>query len=239
MKKWIGAVLLVTSFLGAESALADSRFIVVTTSAERGMEPNMVNLNVEVWSKAVTAKQAQQLAATQFKQVQKVINDYKIKKEDFGTENYSLNPEYEYDQSSRQNKMVGFRVVQSMSVVLRKTEEAGNFLDALVSEKKGANSGVNVNSISWDSDKRDQVETATLGDAVRGARTKAEELAKAAGVRIKGVSKISHGSAGIQPPQTVFREFGMKAMASSDAATALAAGQVKVRVDVTVEYEIN
>ena len=238
MKKLL-LVSLGLSLLLATVAQADDRFIVVNGTAEKSLDPNMVTMNVEVWSKATTAKQAQGLAATQFKNVKKTFEDFKVKKEDIQTDNYALNPEYEYDQKSRQNKLTGYRVTQTLAVTLRKVEDTGNFLDALVIEKKTNDAGVNVNSIAWDSDKRSATEVATLGDAVRAAKLKAEEIAKAAGVRIKAVSKISHTTAAGPMPQAGFRNFAMKAMADSAPATEVSAGQVKVRVEVTAEYEIN
>lgn len=234
MKKFLLTQAVLLAF-GA-TAFAD-RVIQVNGVAEKSLEPNLVSMTVEVWSKASNAKQAQQLAATQYKAVKKTFDDFKLKKEDIQTENYSLNPEYAWDQKTNQNKLLGFRVVQTLNVTLRNVENAGNFLDALVVERKTPDAGVNVNSISWDSDKRNQTEVATLGDAVRAARTKADEIAKAAGVRIKNVSKISHATSGPQPPMPMMRSFA-KTMAADAAPTELAAGQVKVRVEVSAEYEI-
>ncbi|QDK38546.1 SIMPL domain-containing protein [Bdellovibrio sp. NC01] len=237
MKKTIAALILTFATCIAH---ADDRLIIVSGSAEKGLDPNMVIMNVEVWSKATTAKQAQQLAATQYKQVKKTFDDFKIKKEDIQTDNYSLNPEYIYDQKTQQNKMVGFRVVNNVLVTFRNVADAGNFLDALVVEKKGTDSGVNVNNINWDSDQRQRVETAALADAVHSAKAKAEEIAKAAGVKIKNVARISHGASAIRPPMPMNRGFAMKAMAAGDSApTELSGGQIKVRVEVTAEYEIN
>ncbi|MNK86201.1 26 kDa periplasmic immunogenic protein precursor [compost metagenome] len=199
----------------------------------------MVNMTVEVWSKAPNAKQAQSLAAGIYKQAKKVFDDYKLKKEDIQTDQYNLNPEYVYDNKTQQNKMVGFRVTHSLNVTLKKVEDAGAFLDALISDKKSMDSGINVNSISWDSDKRAATETSTLTDAVKAAKVKADEIAKAAGVKITGVSKISHTPSSSGP--TPIRNFGagMKAMAMDSASTDLSGGQIKVRVEVTAEYEIN
>ncbi|WP_413577819.1 SIMPL domain-containing protein [Bdellovibrio sp. HCB290] len=237
MNKLLGFLLMSVTLWGGMAQGAE-RMIVVSGSSEKGLDPNMVSMTVEIWSKAQTAKQAQTLAANQFKDVKKVFEEFKIKKEDIQTDNYSLNPEYVYDQKAQANKMVGFRVVQSLMVTLHKVDDAGRFLDALVTEKQTKESGVNVNSINWDSDKRQQAETAALADAVRAAKVKAEEIAKAAGVKIKGVSRISHGTHTGQPPIPVMRNFAMKAMADS-APTELSAGQIKVRVEVTAEYEIN
>jgi uncharacterized protein YggE len=230
--------LVLTVTLWASMALGADRMIIVSGTSEKGLDPNLVSMTVEVWSKAQTAKVAQQTAANQFKQVKKVFDDFKIKKEDIQTDNYSLNPEYVYDQKTQTNKMVGFRVVQSLIVTLRKVDEAGPFLDALVTDKQVKDAGVNVNSINWDSDKRQQTEVSALGDAVRATKVKAEEIAKAAGVKIKGVSRISHGTSAAQPPMPMVRNFAMKAMGDA-APTELSAGQIKVRVEVTAEYEIN
>lgn len=237
MRKGISTLVVSLALLSATAQGAD-RMIVVTGSAEKGMDPNMVSMVVEVWSKAPTAKQAQQLAASQYKQVKKTFDDFKLKKEDVQTDNYSLNPEYIYDSKAQQNKLVGFRVVQTSVVTLRKVDEAGTFLDNLITEKKSQESGVNVNSINWDSDKRNDVEVSALGDAVRAAKVKAEEIAKAAGVKIKNVARISHGTSSVNPPMPVMRNFALKA-ASDSAPTELSGGQIKVRVDVTAEYEIN
>ncbi|MFS4457844.1 SIMPL domain-containing protein [Bdellovibrio sp. HCB2-146] len=236
MKKLILAAACVMA--AATTAYAD-KLIVVTGVAERGIDPNMVAMNIEIWGKAATAKQAQSLAAVQYKNAKKVFDDYKIKKEDIQTEQYSLNPEYVYDNKTQQNKMVGFRVAHNVSVVLKKVEDAGAFLDALVTEKKSMDSGINVNSITWDSDKRSQTETAALTDAVKMAKAKADEIAKAAGVRITGVSKISHTPSSGGGPIPMVRAYSMKNAMAEAASTDLSGGQIKVRVDVTAEYEIN
>lgn len=231
------AFLICFSFFGP-MALADDRVIMVSATAEKSLDPDLIRLQLEIWAKAPTAKQAQQLAATQFKEIKKVFQQFKLRSQDIQTENYNLNPDYVYDNRAQQNKLVGFRAVQSLSVTLRKIEEAGNFIDAIVSEKQGANWGVNVNSIAWDSDKRTQVETEALGDAVRETRIKANEIAKAAGVKIKKVARISHGSPAQRPPMPFLR--GVNKMAMSDAvSTEMAAGQIKIQVEVAAEYEID
>ncbi len=231
------ACLISLSFL-SPIAFADDRVIMVAATAEKSLDPNMIRMQIEIWAKAPTAKQAQQLAATQFKEVKKVFQEFKLKNQDIQTENYNLNPDYVYDNRAQQNKLVGFRAVQALSVTLRKVEDAGKFIDAIVSEKQGNNWGVNVNSINWDSDKRSQVETEALGDAVRETRVKANEIAKAAGVKIKNVARISHGAPAQRPPMPFLRGVSKMAMAES-VSTEMASGQIKIQVEVSAEYEIN
>jgi uncharacterized protein YggE len=231
-------IFLALALLMSISAFADDKLIIVSSFAEKAVDPNMVSLNAEVWSKAASAKQAQGLNATEYQKIKKTLDSFKVKKEDIQTESYSLNPEYVYDQKTQQNKMVGFRALQVLRVTLRKTDDLGAFLDATVSSTGKSDAGVNVNSIQWDTDKRSQLELSALGDAVRSGRQKADELAKAASVKIKGVSSLSHGVASNNPVPT--RGGMMKAMAFEAAgpATDVQPGQVKFRVDVTAQYEI-
>ncbi|HEY8270914.1 MAG TPA: SIMPL domain-containing protein [Pseudobdellovibrionaceae bacterium] len=233
MKIFLLAVILISSLALSAESFAEEKLIVVSSFTEKAVEPNMVFFNVEVWSKAVSAKQAQSLNATEFQKIRKTLDAFKIKKEDIQTENYSLNPEYIYDQKTQQNKMMGFHALQILRVTLRKTEEMGSFLDAVITSDPQNASGVNVNSIQWDTDKRQQIELAALSDAVKNGRLKADELAKAANVKIKGVSMLSHGVAASYSPMPVAAVRGM--MKEN---TEVMAGQIKIRVDVTAHYEI-
>lgn len=229
-------VLFLGFLLFSTSSLAEiDKLIVVSSFAEKSLDPNLVSLNVEVWSKAGTAKQAQNLNASEFQKVKKTLDSFKVKKEDVQTESYSLNPEYIYDQKTQQNKRVGFRALQTLRVVLRKTEDLGSFLDALVTAASNGEAGVNINSIQWDTDKRPQLELAALGDAVRSGRQQADELAKAANVKIKGVVTVSHGVGRISPRVEMMKAMTLR---SDSAATEVMPGQVKVRVEVTTQYEI-
>ena len=227
--------------VSSSTVFAETRTIDVSGIAEKSVDPNMISLNVEIWSKASTAMQAQQLVANEYQKVNKVFENFKLKKEEINTQSYNLNPEYTYDQKTQQNKMTGFRANQVLSVVLHKIDEAGNFLDAISSSAsaKNADSGVSINNIQWDSDKRSQVEISGLGDAVQDARRKADEIAKAAGVQVRGVLHMSHAVSRSNPPMPVHSFALRKEMAADAASTEMAAGQIKVRVEVQAEYEIN
>ncbi len=235
-------IILTTLFFSLIStAEINPQLISVNGMAERSVEPNMVILNLESFGKASTAKQAQDLQAKEYNRIKSVVEKYKIKKDDFTTENFSINPEYVYDQKTQANKITGYRVSHQIKITHKKTDEAGPLIDALTSNSKMDSAGINIQSISWDSDKKSAAESLAMIDAVKSAREKAESLAKAAGVKIKNVYLISHqGSA-----EPVVRPFEgarmMKAMAfdSSSAATSVSGGQIKVKTEVLMQFEIN
>ena len=238
MKKIIFLILTITTLFSF--AEVKPQLISVNGIAERSVEPNMVILNLESFGKASTAKQAQDLQAKEYQRIKIVIEKYKIKKDDFTTENFSINPESVYDQKTQTNKIVGYRVSHQIKVTHKKTDDAGQLIDALTSNSKLDSAGINVQSIAWDSDKKSAAESLAMVDAVQSARDKAESLAKAAGVKIKNVYLISHqGSA-----EPVFRAFeGAARIKSMDfggsASTAVSGGQIKVKTEVLMQFEIN
>jgi uncharacterized protein YggE len=227
-------------FLLSFKAVADTRTISVSGSAEKSIEPNMMNIRIDVWGKAPTAKKAQQLSSAEYQHVKKVIETFKIKNSDLRTENYDLNPETQYDQKTQTSKTIGFKAAQTLTVTLRNTSEAGNFIDALVTPSESTNAGVSVNDIRWDTDKKNELEMSGLADAVKNARAKADEMAKAAGVKIKGVLHLAHGSQFSAPPvpMRAFAKTMMSNANDSAPATELSPGQAKVRVDVQADFEI-
>lgn len=239
-------ILALISMVGVP-ALAEVRPAVIEVSAfaEKSIDPDMVHMNVEVWSKAATANRTQQLAADKQKAVLAIIDQFKLKKEDVQTVSYDFGPEYTWDAPRNQNRLTGFRSTQTFRVTLRKIDQAGKLIDTFTDSEKGgaspkAEAGVNVNSIQWDSSKKSEVETAGLTDAVKATRRKADEMAKAAGVRIKGVYRLSHAASSdnVEPRPYAKMMRAEMAVAADANSTSLSQGQIKVRVNVGAEYEI-
>lgn len=225
-----------------ESAWADSgtqSLIHVTGVAEKYVEPNMVIVNLEVYGKSEQAKLAQERQANEFRKVKNVIEKYKIKKDDFATTDLSLQPETRYDEKTRSNKTVGYRVSHQLSIVLRQKNEIGSLLDSLVTNAKTDASGININSISWDNDGRKAIAQSLINDAVSDAKKKADQLASAAGVKIKGVQTISYEANNISSALQRESVMMFKSAAPGINATELEAGAVKVRTQVSLQYIIN
>lgn len=235
MKQLLLAVLILT---GSVVYAEDLNLIYVNGVAERSIEPNMLVVRFESWAKASSAQKAQEQQAIQYAQFKKQLDKFKIKKDDIQTESFNVSPEYVYDQKTQVNKITGYRVTHNIMVISRNVDEGGQFLDGIVTSR-GEYAGLNVSSVGWDSDKKSQVELSALADAVKNARTRANELATAAGISIKGVHKIQHSTS--EPP--VVRPYMEKAMMSmrADSAappTELSSGQIKVRVEVQMEFSI-
>lgn len=226
-------------FVSVVSKAAEDRHLIsVNGIAETMVDPNLLTLQIDSWAKGSTAKVAQEGQAIQYKKILNVIEKFKIKKEDFKTENFSVNPEYVYDTKSRRNKITSYITSHQISIVFKKIEEVGALVDGLVaSGKNDASSGVSIQNLIWDTDKRNVYETATIQSAVSSARARAEELAQAAGVKIKAVHRIIHNN---YTPERTFSMAMKSREAMEDAApqTVLSPGKIKIRVEVQMEFEI-
>ena len=236
--KNIIVIILVIMTTHAAFGVEDRHIIAVNGVAERSVEPNMALLRVEVVGKGQQAKTAQALQAQYYKRVKDAVEKFKIKKEDFQTENFSIQPDYTYDQKLQTNRLTGYRVVHSILLILRgKIDQTGEVIDALAISGKNDSGSINIQNISWDYDKKSQIEKTALAAAVTSAKEKAEELAKAAGVKIKAVHRMEFITSSVERPSApVARKMMMDAAA--EFATEVSTGQVKVTVNVQMEFEI-
>jgi uncharacterized protein len=132
-----------------------------------------------------------------------------------------------------------------LRITLKKIDTLGKFVDALTQSEKGgsdqkAEAGINVNAIEWETSKKEELSQLALADAVRMARKKAEDIAKAAGVKIKSVHRINHSALSSSSPRPYLESQKVSAAMAADRAssTEMLEGQIKIRAVVDGEYTI-
>lgn len=229
-------------------AMADAMpaLIKVGSFAEKNIDPNIMNINLQIWAKASTAAQAQEMASKHVKRVKELTDKFKVKKDDVQTDYYSVTPEYAYEQKTGISRIQGYSAMHSITVTFKNLDQAGQFIDQAAKGDKSdkEKSGVTIGNIGWDSDKKGEAEEACITQAVKQAKGRADDLAKAAGVKIKGVYSITN--------QQVFANYEAAPMVASARAqskmtmmadaesspTELSPGKIKIRADVNIEYLI-
>lgn len=233
------AIIFALLFLYNTSLLADTRLISVSGTAERSLGPDMAKVLVNVWGKAETAKNAQNLSSEQNDHFKKVLEQFDVKKNDIMTTGYDLSPEYVYDNKANTNKITGYTASQSIRVILKKTEMVGKFMDALIRDEKNLKSGTSVQGVVWDVEKRDEIEKSLMGDAVRNAEEQAQMLAKAAKVKVKGVFHLVPQT--FSPPMPMYEASPMMMKSAAGGAgreTSMFSGEIKIKAQVSADYEI-
>jgi uncharacterized protein YggE len=183
--------------------------------------PDEATFTIGVQTRGSTAHEALASNSEQTRRVIAAVRSAGVSKDDIQTQNVSVSANY-----SDENRIDGYSANNSVLVTIRGLSHAGKVLDA------ASNAGANqVDGPSLSRSDRETLEKKALGDAVGDARTKAEALAKAAGVSLGRVTAITEGSSGGMQPY-----FADARLASSDAP--IEPGTQDIQTSVTVTFAI-
>lgn len=191
----------------AQVALAQEsvqRVISVTGQAEIYVKPDVATVSFGVETNGATAREAQQLNAAAMKKVIDALQAQGIAKEDIQTSNFSLYPVYETqpvaDRLYGRQVLSGYRCNNTVNVRIKDIGNVGSIIDAAISA--GA---TNVNNIAFGVLDSKKYEDEMLAQAVVNARHKAEIIARAAGVNISGILKISDGYVSVSTLRAAYK----------------------------------
>ena len=152
-------------------ASAEENLITVQGMGEIQVAPDIARVNLGVVTQNVDSVRAAQENATKTDALIKAIKAQGVADKDIQTINYSVNPQYNYNQKPGENKppqLTGYQVTNTVRVTVRKVTDAGKILDAGV--KAGSN---DAGSIAFDlSDAtRDKAQADVLRLAVASAKS--------------------------------------------------------------------
>ncbi len=166
------------------------------------------------------------------------VKEQGVDSKDIKTVNYNISPRYEYRNCESGSvvctppSIVGYTVRSSVKVKVRETGKAGGILASIVS--KGANE---VSGLSFVIDNPETVTSEARADAIKKAKTKAEEIAKQSGVRIGRLLSINEGNY-----YPVYRDSYKSVMTEAAGVSAttpsIEIGSEDIKVQVTLVYEI-
>ena len=170
------------------------------------------------------------------------LKSLEIDSKDIKTENYNLDPRYEYSSCPANTekpvpcpppKIVGYTINQSVSVKIRDFAAIGDALSGVV--KNGAN---DVSGLSFQIDDPFTVETKARSEAIAKAKVKAKNIARAGGFRVGRLLAIDEGFSG--PVYGMRFEAALMAdgKAAGAPAPAIEPGSEEVMINVTLRYEI-
>ncbi|WP_026618972.1 uncharacterized protein M728_002162 [Ensifer sp. WSM1721] len=152
--------------------------------------PDMAILQLSVVKDAKTAREALDANNKAMEDVLAALKQSGIAERDLQTSGFSIMPQYNYPQNNdggnRPPELVGYQVVNGVSVRVRDLTKLGEVLDKSVT--LGVNQG---GGIEFTNDKPDAVITEARKAAVADAINKARVLAEAAGVSLGRLIEIA------------------------------------------------
>jgi uncharacterized protein len=151
-----------------------------------------------------------------------------VAKNDLQTSRYDVQIERRAPKSSEPPRITGYRVTNAVRVKVRDLSRLGAILDRVVAA--GANE---LEGLSFVKDDPSAERGKALAAAVHDARARAEEIARAAGMRLGPVLEVVEGG---RPPGPVPMPGRMMAMA--DASVPVESGEVEIAARVEVLYAL-
>lgn len=194
--------------------------------------PDTATIGAGVTTDAPTATEALRRNSAEMQKVVETIKALGIAAKDIQTTGINLNAQYDYDQKSQRPVFRGYQAANRVSVTLRKVEDTGRVLDALVAAGATDLSGPAF-SVADDTAATSEARTRALTRAAAQARAYASALGYG-GARVLAISESLTGG-----PQPYPMAKGERLVSAPVATSApVEPGMVSAGVNVTVTFEL-
>jgi len=216
--------------IGQAGAQPVTRTLNVNGLGSTYLTPDIAYIYIGVHSEGATASEVVASNKTQTNAVLDALKAAGVDEKDLRTTNFSIWPSQQYSPEGTVTGTI-YMVDNTVYVTVRNLDGLGDLLDSTIAA--GANS---INSIQFDvADKSAAVKEARA-NAVEDAKTQAQELADAAGVKLGDIQNISFYD---NSPYPVFegKGGGGGAMAA-DTSVSIQPGQLTISVSVNITYDI-
>ena len=204
------------------------RVIQITGHGEVRSPPDLAIVTIGVMTQAATARDALDKNTAAIERVFAGLRAEGIDAKDLQTSNFTINPRYDYAQNNQTPRLVGYDVINTVVVSVRKISALGRVLDVAVSDGSNQINGV-MFSIADPEPLRDKARQVAVADAER----KAKLYADAARLKLGDIMSLSESN--FQPPVPVYTKSVRSEGAS---AVPIAEGEQLLAVDVNITWEL-
>ena len=207
-------------------------YVKVMGTAVLKLKPDQASITLGVVTTALKAGAAARQNAEAMTKVMEVMKAALGPKDSLQTVGYSLSAYYEWDKDTRKNLFKGYRASNQVRVVTAQVKRVGGLLDAATGA--GANS---VSGPSWSVSDSAAAQLKAQAHAVADAKSQAENLARAAGVKLGPVRSIVAGGAS-SPANRGAPQRMLMAKAAPSAPTPAEPGDIRFEVSVRCVFEL-
>jgi uncharacterized protein len=218
-----------TSIATTSTATTSSGGITVTGTARVAGTPDTLRLDLSVTGRAGSVADALSRANASASKVQASLTRNGVASKDLQTSTVQVQPEYAYPAGGRPT-VTGYTAVEGITAALRDLGRAGAVISAVTAAGGDA---VQVNGVSLDVESTSVLAAKARAAAVSDARTRADQLAKAASRQVGAVTSMTENVSTPGPmPYTA------AARTADSSAVPIQPGSQDVAVSVTVTYAL-
>lgn len=225
-----GAVYIAGQYVANDAERHADNVLTVQATGKGEATPTLAHIMLGVHIQPQqTSAAATDMLAKQANAIIDALTGMGIEKADMKTQNVSIQPAYNYDNGKQ--TLRGYEASQQLDVTVRNTEQAGDIVARAT--ENGANQ---IGGLTFSTDNPEVIQLSAEQNAIANARTKAEQLAKALGVRLGKVRSYTAQQQYGGPMPYALEAKGI----GGDAVTApqLPPGTQESTVTVTVTYEL-
>lgn len=230
------------------TGVAATNTITVSGHGEMVAVPDIATFSFSVVSTKMAVADAQADATTKANAATTYLKGAGVAEKDIQTTDYSINPQYDYQNSvcpaaapgsaavycaPGRQVLRGYEVRQTTTVKVRDTKKAGELLAGV-----GTKGATEVSGLNFTFDDPTGVQEQARDKAIDDAKEKAEALADALGVSLVRVVSFSENGGGYPSPMMYARGGAVAQDAKAVANPEISVGQNKLVNDVSVTYEI-
>jgi uncharacterized protein len=219
---------------------ADQNTIVVTGKGELTVKPDIAELSFSVTDENIDVSKASDNVNTKIAAIVAKLKADGMDEKDIQTTGYDIEPQYNYVNEptpagaiyypSGKQILAGYNVTDSINIKIRDLTKAGSIVTDL-----GTLGATNMSGLTFTEDKYDDLVKQARDEAIADARTQAQDLAKALGVKLDKIVAYSEGN--IYPVYNTAMSAAPMAVGGSVQAV-LPTGQNTITSNVSITYEI-
>jgi uncharacterized protein YggE len=203
----------------------------VTGKGEVKVKPDVAYLRLSVETTSPRASEAVYQNAEKMKKVIDKLESLIGKEDKISTTGYNLSPVYQYDEKTRRSVLTGYRVLNQVEIETSRLNDIGKLIDSAI--QSGAN---RVESIRFDTHKKNDYKKQALVKAVDEAREIAKIVASASGVKLVKIIRISPS---YESPIPLYKELSLVRGTPSEIKTPIEPGEVTIQAAVSILFEID
>lgn len=211
------------------------RSISVSGEAIANLPPDQAILRITVQNENAQLIQAKDENNRRLKKALSVAKDAGLTDAQIQLSHASISPQYDYSKSNGRPTLRGYMVSNGLTLKLKEAEKAAMLIDTLTKEGIDVMNGIEF-GLSDEKKARDDL----LEKAIEDARSKAQRIATAVGGKLGRAMAVTESGVSIapQPPRPMMARADMMMAKGMEASPTLPGGEIQVRQNVEVVFEL-
>lgn len=215
------------------STQAKGEPFIVTETGTAAKAPDMAVVTLGITESGASLASVQNSVDTKSNSLVAAVKTLGVEEKDIQTANYNIQPNYDFSGSTQ--RITGYSANLNYTVKIRDFDKVNEILEA--GTGSGANMIGNI-ALTFSDETRETLLEEARKEALDGAKTKAEGLARAAGITLGRIINISESETGTVPPALYLAREQANGLGGDASLANIAGGESEVAVTISLFWEV-